>query len=93
MTGTPRDAEDIRRDLREHLHFHAHLGWMSVQNKNSYNFRKSDTDAHDSELLVYLADGYTLVTADNRLRRHLEQSRCPPPIRVVSLEEAVEMVD
>ncbi|MDJ0766700.1 MAG: hypothetical protein QNJ97_27255 [Myxococcota bacterium] len=93
MIGTPRDAKDIRRDLREHLHFHAYLGWMSVRDRNSYNFKKNDTDAHDRWLLVYLADGYTLVTADDRLRSNVEHSGCPSPIRIVSIEEAIKLVE
>lgn len=88
--GHQRDPETVRNDLREHLYLHAFLVWKAIT-KDGYNYRKHATDKHDLALLVFAADGYTIVTCDNRLIRNLGETSCPNP-RIVDIEDALAMV-
>ena len=87
--GLPAGDESIRKGIKEHLYFHAFLIWKSINDKG-YNFKKHETDNYDRWLLVYLSQGFTLMSLDTRLKKNIEEMGCPEPVRIETVEEAVK---
>jgi hypothetical protein len=89
--GAFRSDEDQRRAQRELIAFEVSL-LDKARHPQGYNHDKHRSDYNDYWLCAYCAAGYTLVTADDRLRRSLLDAGCKDP-RLVSLEEALAIAE
>jgi hypothetical protein len=88
----PRTVADIKHHGREFIHYEAALFLKATHLRNGYNFFKHENDYYDHLLCSFPAAGFTLVTADKRLRSMLEYARCPSP-RVLRLSEGLELAE